>query len=101
LLPPGLSTATLPPCSSTSDFTSARPSPGRPASGRSCGGLREQVEHMAAQFGRHADAVVADRQQHVVAVGACGQLDDAAGRRVFGGVIEHIDQHLHQPLGRR
>jgi hypothetical protein len=71
LLPAGLSTVTLPPCSSTSDFTSARPSP-RPPCERSALrlGLREQVEHMAAQFGRHADAVVADHQQHVVAVGA-------------------------------
>ena len=60
---PALRASTVPPCSSTSRFTSVRPMP-RPPCERSsdCVDLREHVEHLLQHVRRDADAGVAHRE---------------------------------------
>ena len=54
----------------------------------------EHVEHGVARFRRDAGALVAHAHAHALAVQRRCDLDPTTGRRVFGGVVENVDQHL-------
>ena len=65
--------------------------------------LREHFEHLAEHVGGDADAIVADaNRDSLVGLGGGfvdGERDAAAGGRVLGGVVEHVEQHLRKPRG--
>ena len=58
--------------------------------------LGEQVEDVRQQARFDAAAVVADAQAHFVTLHVQHDFDLPALRRIFGGVGEQVDDHLHQ-----
>ena len=62
-------------------------------------GLCEQIEGAQQRVLVHADAVVADIDDGPVALRPGVDGHPAAGRCVLGGIVEQIDQNLHDALG--
>ena len=75
---PSLWASMLPPCISTSRFTSVRPMPSPPCDRADDAlDLREHLEDAAAACRRDADAGVPDRHHHVAPLPLGGQPDAA------------------------
>ena len=60
---------------------------------------REQLEYARLRFGRDADAGVAHRHHDLFIAQFGPQRDGAARRRVLGGVVEQVLEHLRKPGG--
>jgi hypothetical protein len=95
---PALSTRTLPPCISTSFFTSARPMPSPPCVPLEAAvDLREHVEHARQHVLRNAESRILDRDDRVTRVARRAEDDPAAVGRVLGRVVEQVGDHLDEP----
>ena len=59
--------------------------------------LREEVEHLGQHLRGNADAGVAHAEHRLLPFPRRGNPDRAALRRVLGGVVEQVGEHLRQP----
>ncbi len=91
---PGLEAVMVPPCSSTSCFTRQGRFQGHTSVFEVAADLRKHVED-GAEFGRiEAEAGVRDANDHALAALGNSGFDTAAGRRVFGGIVQKIGDAL-------
>ena len=95
---PSLRASTVPPCNSTSRFTSVRPIP-KPPWDRSIEpiDLREHVEDAIEHLGGDADPGIGDGYDGLGILSFGRQHDAAAAGHVLRGVIEQIGDDLSQP----
>ena len=87
-----------PPCSSTMLRASASPMPRPPLERLMAPAACENRSNMRSiSLGLHADAVVLDRDHHLVMEHLGPHRDAAAFGRVLGGVAHQVGHHLGQP----
>ena len=88
----------MPPWSSTRRRASAEPEAQAAvgAVGRRLG-VHEGLEEPLPQLAGKADAVVLDPDRHPPVLELRGEVDTPLRRRVLGGVVEEIDEHLLEP----
>ena len=95
---PSLAALTVPPCSSTSCFTSVSPIPSPPSVRASVGFAWAKSSKIESQLVRwNPGAVVAHAQHRLAVLDLERDPDRAPGRRVLGGVVHQVGEHLLKP----